>query len=228
MIVTIDGPAGSGKSTVAAKLANKLGFLHLNSGALYRAIGLKAQDLSLDLSDDAALSKLAQDTSFEFPLQEEGSARDKIKTLQLLVDGEDWTARLFTAEASKLASTVAVLPMLREELTEVQRNLRKTNSLVAEGRDAGTIVFPDAEVKFYLDATVEERARRRFEDLKSKDVSLSLEQVEEEMKARDERDETREIAPQVAAEDAIKVDTTELSIEEVVALLCKKIDERRT
>lgn len=227
MIVTIDGPAGSGKSTVAAKLANKLGFLHLNSGALYRAIGLKAEGLSLDLSDDEAVSKLAQDTRFEFSLRE-GTQKGSQSSFELLVDGEDWTRRLFSAEASKLASFVAVLPKLREELTRVQRELRKTHSLVAEGRDAGTIVFPDAEAKFYLNASVEVRARRRFQDLKSKDASANLAQVEEEMKARDERDETREIAPQVAAEDALEVDTTELTIEEVVELLCKKVEERKT
>ncbi len=230
MIVTIDGPAGSGKSTVAAKLANKLGFLHLNSGALYRAIGLMSQSLGIPIEDDAALAKLAQRTKFEFvvrntpPLNTLGG----VAKVQVLVDGEDWAAKLFTAEAGKLASYVAVLPKLREVLTGVQQELSKTQSLVAEGRDAGSIVFPNAEAKFYLNASAEVRAKRRLRDLKLANEALTLSEVQKEMEARDGRDESREIAPQVAASDAIEVDTTDLSIEEVVNFLCEKIEERKT
>lgn len=226
MIITIDGPAGSGKSTVARKLANKLAFVHLNSGALFRAVGLKAQTLGIATDDDEALVLMARATSFRFQLRE--SSEDGVRETVLFVDDAEPGAKLFTAEAGRLASYVAVLPKLRAELVRVQREAAKNHSVVLEGRDAGTVVFPDADVKFYLLASSEERAKRRLQDLKAENPGVTLEEVQREIEARDFRDETREIAPQVAAVDAVLVDTTSMSIEEVVEHLSAVVRERKT
>jgi cytidylate kinase len=227
VIVTIDGPAGSGKSTVARKVANKLAFIHLNSGALFRAVGLKASSLGLSLDDDDVIAKLGAETSFQFVLSEDRGSSEEGRKTRLFVDGEDWEGRLFSAECSRLASKVAVLPKLRALLVDVQRKAAAGASVVLEGRDAGTVVFPDADVKFYLDASVPVRAARRLEDIRTGDTAATLESVQREIEARDHRDETRLHGPQVAAPDAIRIDTSALSVDEVVEALCGKIEECR-
>ncbi len=226
MIITIDGPAGSGKSTVARKIAKKLGIIHLNSGALFRAIGLKARRLGLELDDEARIARLAAETTFEFVLSgsEAGEMQDGGPDTRLLVDGESIDERLGSAEASLLASRIAVQAPLRDVLLEVQRDVSQKHSLVVEGRDAGTVVFPEAEFKFYLDADVRVRAQRRCEERQgASGEPLDVAKVQAEIEARDTRDATREIAPQVAADDAIRIDTSELGIDEVIEELCSRI-----
>jgi cytidylate kinase len=219
LIITIDGPAGSGKSTVARKIAKKLGIIHLNSGALFRAIGLKAKRTGVELDDEGAVARLAAATEFEFvlsPIDEKVGSRDTC----LLVDGKDIDEQLGSAEASMLASRIAVQSKLRDVLLRVQRELSLKHSLVVEGRDAGTVVFPNAEFKFYLDADIRVRAERRFAEQQD---ALDVDAVQAELEARDHRDATREIAPQVAADDATVIDTSELGIDEVVEELCGRI-----
>ncbi|HQH26938.1 MAG TPA: (d)CMP kinase [Oligoflexia bacterium] len=224
MIVTIDGPAGSGKSTVARKLANKLGFIHLNSGALFRAVGLKAQAEGVPLEDDCAVADIASRMRFEFKLTQHGGERRTV----LFVDGEDIGARLSSDEAGYAASRIGVLPRLREVLLNVQRKVAQGCSVVLEGRDAGTVVFPWAEAKFYLDAAAEVRAKRRFDELVSYGAdSISVESVLRDMTARDEREMTREVAPLRPAADAMIVDTTDLSIEQVVEKLRAAVEEKQ-
>lgn len=227
MIVTIDGPAGSGKSTVARKLAKKLGFIHLNSGALFRAVGLKAVDRGTSLDDDLAVTTLAADTDFRFELASQGEAVGKSET-RLLVDGIDVSNRIRSDEAGKLASRIGLLPKLREVLLNVQRNVARGCSVVVEGRDAGTVVFPEAEVKFYLDAALDVRAARRFKELAAAGTGepRSLEDVKHDMQARDERELTRDIAPLKPAVDALLIDTSDLSVEEVVDRMSRIVQER--
>ena len=212
MIVTIDGPAGSGKSTVARKIANKLGFIHLNSGALFRAVALAADSAGADLGDDSAVLRVAERLQFSFFL----AAGSKT---QLLVNGEDWSERLNSEAAGALASRVAVLPSVRQLLLEVQRKEGAKHSLVLEGRDAGSIIFPDAEAKFYLDAPLETRASRRFAELFPESTGFnepSFDLVQQELAKRDLRDSTRDIAPQIVPQGATVIETGKLGIDEVV------------
>jgi cytidylate kinase len=215
-VVTIDGPAGAGKSTVARNLARKLGLIHLNSGALFRAVGLKAVELGISLSSDEELAKLAESISFKFVLNAKNET-------ELLVGGEDVSEKILTESAGELASKIAVLPKLRETLLHVQRNVAKGNSVVVEGRDAGTVVFPDAKAKFYLVASLDVRALRRYLQLSEKQQTPELEKIKLEIQARDTRDSSREIAPSVAAKDAEVVDTSDLTVDDVVERICKFI-----
>lgn len=219
VVVTIDGPAGAGKSTVARKVAMKLAFVHVNSGALYRAVGVLGARRGVSLEAGAALGEFAKALRFEFVVKPSG------QTL-LLVDGKDIQEELETESSGAIASKVALLPEVREALNNVQREAAKTQSIVVEGRDAGTVVFPNASFKFYLDASVEERARRRFEELRGKGSGCesSLDSVRGDISSRDNRDRTREIAPEKQADDAVRVDTTTLSIEEVVEKLVGLIE----
>ncbi len=214
--IAIDGPSASGKSTVSRLIAKKLGFVHINSGALYRIVGLRAKDAGIELSDDEGIAKLAKSMEFSFTLQEDN-------TTLLVVGGEDVSALVSNEVAGALASQIGVLPEVRRVLTDVQRDVGKTASVVLEGRDAGTIVFPNATFKFYLDADLEERVKRRYLELKGKssvDTSkLSLDKVRTQLQERDYRDSTRAVAPQVKAADAVAVDTTHMSIDAVIAHL---------
>ncbi len=220
MIITIDGPAGAGKSTAARKLANKLGFVHLNSGALFRVVAFKAQENGIRLDDDDAVAALAAATDFEFRLQEEAGNAAGINSRKtvLFVDGSDLNDVIRTDAIGQIASRIAVLPKLREVLLQVQRKIAQGHSVVLEGRDSGTVVFPKAELKFYLDAAPAERAKRRFLELNGtqQPAAITLEGVMEEMQERDNRELSRDIAPLRPADDAIFLDSTNLSLEEVV------------
>lgn len=209
-IITIDGLAGSGKSTVASKIANKLGLVHLNSGLLYRSVGVLAEQSGIDLGDEKALADLAKQTEFQFFLNAD-------RKTCFTANGIDLSERLSTETAGECASKVAVMPLVREVLCEVQRRVAEKSPVVLEGRDAGTVVFPNAPYKFFLEASVKERAKRRLRDELAKGNSqATLETVEADISRRDLRDTTRKIAPGIKADDAVLIQTDGLSIEEVL------------
>lgn len=203
IVVTIDGPAGTGKSTVAKKVAKALGFTYLDTGALYRAAAVAIEDAKADFEDDKACADVIRQARIEM-------TNDKVT-----VDGIDVTARIRSNNVSSLASKIAVHPSVRNALLGLQRSFRQKSSLVAEGRDTGSVVFPDAEVKLYLDASQEERAGRRYEELISKGHNVSYEQILNELLERDQRDTSRDTAPLVIPQHAFVVDTTHLDIEGV-------------
>lgn len=223
-VITIDGPGGSGKGTIGASLANQLGWEFLDSGALYRLVGLAAQKHGIALDDEEALINTARNLDAQFAVRR--GERD-VESIILLED-EDVTVKLRTEEAGSLASKVAVLSGVRDALLYRQQEFRTEPGLVCDGRDMGTVVFPDAQLKIYLTASAEERAQRRVKQLKSKGVDANLTRILADIKARDERDMNREIAPLVPAKDAIIIDTSFLSVEEVEArikmLVNKKFD----
>ncbi|GHE33984.1 (d)CMP kinase [Vulcaniibacterium thermophilum] len=207
-VLTIDGPSGSGKGTISRLIARRLGWHYLDSGALYRAIGVAAGWSDVDLADPAALVRCAFDTRIEF--DESG------EELRILVNGMDATDELRTETAGAAASAIAAIPEVRSALKERQRAFRQPPGLVADGRDMGTVIFPDASCKVFLTASAEERAERRYKQLKDKGVSVTLESLLREILARDARDAQRAVAPLRPAEDAVCIDTTGMSIDAVV------------
>ena len=219
MIITIDGPAGSGKSTVARQLADQLGFHFLNTGAMYRAIALQCVRASLDLDDDEAVAQRAAETSISFP-------NDRPH-----VDGEDVTETLRGEAVSKAASRVAMNPRVRERLVELQRQTAYGKHVVTEGRDQGTVVFPEAEFKVFLTASAETRARRRYAELAAIDdcarEDVQYEEVLGQIRERDDRDANRALAPLRPADDAVFVDTSELTIDEAVRTIRVLFEQRR-
>ena len=207
-VLTIDGPSGAGKGTVSRLAAGRLGWHYLDSGALYRAVGVAASWADLDLSDAAALVRCTFDTAIDF--REEGDM------LRVFVNETDATDELRLETTGTLASAIAAIPEVRAALKERQRAFRRAPGLVADGRDMGTVIFPDATTKVFLTASAEERARRRHNQLKEKGVSVTFDGLLREILARDARDAQRAVAPLKPAEDAVLLDTTGLSIEEVV------------
>jgi CMP/dCMP kinase len=208
-VLTIDGPSGSGKGTISRLVAAQLGWHFLDSGAMYRAVGLAAQRAGLDLGDAGAVAECARRTRVEFGDDDRGE-------LQVLVDGIDETDRLRTETAGAAASAIASLPPVRDALIERQRAFRAPPGLVADGRDMGTIIFPDAPFKVFLTASAEERSERRFKQLKNKGVDVTLPGLLREIIARDARDAQRPVAPLRPAEDAVTIDTTGVPIDTVV------------
>jgi len=206
-VVTIDGPAAAGKSTTARAIAQRLGWRYLDTGAFYRALGLKALRRGGALSD-AEAGAFARETTIEFSGDPSGP--------RLVLDGEDVTDAIRTPAASDAASRVAALPSVRRQLVEWQRALRAREPLVGEGRDLGTVVFPDAEVKLYLDADLETRAERRRRELREQGLEAALDAVREEIRVRDERDRSRADSPLRAATDATVLDTTGMALERQV------------
>jgi len=215
MIIAIDGPAGAGKSTVAKILAQRLGFLYIDTGAMYRALTLKAMEDNIDINNHELLVKMARDTKIDL-VSSDGS-------LRVLLDGRDVTREIRDPKVTKLVSDLAKIKGVREEMLKLQRQLGMLKDSVLEGRDIGTVVFPDAEKKFYLDAKFNERVDRRYKELKGQNRQVESEEVAEDLNNRDTIDSSREFAPLKKAEDALYVDTTPLTIEEVVQTLLQHI-----
>lgn len=215
MIITIDGPAGSGKSTVADILADKLGFIHFNSGALYRGITAHLVSLNCNIED------LTKDT----PLPPLTLKVEMINDVQhVFVNEIDYTSVLRENTISTLVGFVAANKFCRTLADECQRNFCSNNNVVLEGRDVGSHVFPNADVKFYLDCSIKERAKRRFKEEQAKNLKITLEEIEKQIEDRDHLDKTREIAPLVVPKNAIIIDSTTLTIEQVVQSLLKNIN----
>ncbi len=209
-VVTIDGPSGSGKGTISRLLMERLGWHLLDSGALYRLVALDALRTATDLDDEATLVALVGRMDVDFRLH---PRRAEVVTL---LDGEDVSRDLRTEDCAAAASRVAALPELRAALLDMQRGFRRPPGLVADGRDMGTTVFPDATVKIFLDASAQERAQRRHKQLREKGISASLPALVAEIEARDDRDRNRAASPLVPAGDAYRVDSTRMSIDEVL------------
>jgi cytidylate kinase len=217
LVIAIDGPAGSGKSTIAARLAKKLGYINLESGAMYRALALKAVEQDIALDDGDALRQLALDTLITLEPSPDGN--------RVLLDGRDVSQRIRDVDVTAAASHVSAHPEVREILVQRQRELGKGGGVVMEGRDIGTAVFPNAEVKIFLDADANVRAERRVLQ-RGPRTPEETELVAAELAARDQRDRTRSASPLVAAPDAVHIDSTEKSIDEVVAELEGVVRER--
>ncbi|MFP7721561.1 (d)CMP kinase [Lysobacter sp. A3-1-A15] len=207
-VLTIDGPSGSGKGTISRLVARELGWHYLDSGALYRAIGVAAGWADLDLADPASLVRCAFDTDISF--------REQGDELLVLVNGTDATTELRTETAGAAASAIAAIPEVRSALKARQRDFRQAPGLVADGRDMGTVIFPDAAHKVFLTASADERAERRYKQLKDKGVPVTLAGLLREILARDARDANRAVAPLRPAHDAVCIDTTGIGIDEVV------------
>ena len=216
MIIAIDGPAGSGKSTIAKLVAKRLNYRYIDTGAMYRAVAWTAQKKGLSLTDETAMAELARSLKIEFVPGADGQS--------VLVDGENATTHLKNETVGKGAATVAAQKSVREVLVARQRQIGETGNVVMDGRDIGTVVFPQANKKFFFVADAEERGRRRYEELKSKNPDLDLKIIIEEIRQRDHEDCNRKISPLVRAEDALEVDTTRLSIEEVTNHVLKNIN----
>ncbi len=209
-VITIDGPTASGKGTITRLLAQRLGWHILDSGALYRLVALAARKHSIPFDDAESLRPLAAHLDVEFVVDENSGE------IVTLLEGEDVTRELRTETCGNDASQVAQIPAVREALLERQRAFRQPPGLVADGRDMGTVVFPDAVLKIFLTASAEERARRRYNQLKDKGLGVTMRGLLDEIAERDVRDRERSASPLVPAEDAIQLDTSELSIDEVV------------
>ncbi len=210
--IAIDGPAASGKSTLAQRLAQRLGYLLVDTGAMYRAVTLAALRRGIPLEDEAAVSELAQRVKIDLRPPTVGDGR----SYDVLLDGEDVTWAIRTPEVDASVSQVSAYQGVRKAMTVRQREIGKRGRVVMVGRDIGTVVLPDAELKIYLDASVEERARRRYEERRARGEEVSYEAVLEAMLERDRFDSTRQHAPLLAAEDAVVLDSTGMGVDEVV------------
>jgi len=218
-VLTIDGPSGSGKGTISRAVAERLGWHYLDSGALYRAVGLAAAWEVVDLSDPEAVAQCARRTDIRFETQGSGEPH-------VIVNGKDATRQLRTETAGAAASAIAAHPPVRAALVDLQKGFRRAPGLVADGRDMGTVIFPDAPYKVFLTASAEERAQRRYKQLKEKGVSVNLAGLLHEIAARDERDAGRAVAPLKPAEDAVIVDSTGTPITEVIERVLSVLPEK--
>ena len=208
MIIAIDGPSGAGKSTLAKRLAKELGFIYVDTGAMYRALALKVLREGVDLADDASMARLIESTTID--LQVDGA-------LQVLLDGADVAAEIRTPQVSQMASKASALPAVRARMLELQRDMARRGNIVAEGRDIGTVVFPQAEVKIFLQASAAERARRRFAELQAAGQSVDLTETLREIEERDKRDSERDLAPLRQADDALMIDSSSVDANQVTA-----------
>ena len=219
LIVAIDGPSGAGKSTLSKALAEQTGFLNIDTGAMYRSVALLAQRAGIEPENKQALQALCRNLQIEF-VREQGQER-------VLLNGEDVSRAIRTPEVSLLTARVAACQEVRETLVRLQRQMGKVGGVVLEGRDIGTVVFPQAEVKFFLSASAEERGRRRFAELRKKGLQVDLQQTIREVVDRDRADEVREHAPLRCPADAMVIDSTRMNIEEVLAEMLRVVRDRQ-
>ncbi|KAF7771458.1 cytidylate kinase [Pseudoalteromonas citrea] len=218
-VITVDGPSGSGKGTVCRLLAEKLNWDVLDSGAIYRVLSLAALHHQIALDNEEALVPLAANLDVQFLID------PATKNGRVILEGEDVTTTIRNEDVGAAASKVAALPRVREALLRRQRAFRTEAGLIADGRDMGTVIFPDAEIKLYLTATAEERANRRFLELNGRGLDVTLSGLLEDIKARDDRDMNRTVAPLVPAVDAITIDTSELNAEQVFATVMEILED---
>ena len=217
-VITVDGPAGSGKSTVSILVAKKLGFFYLDTGAMYRAVALQAKRNGVDPDDGDALGALCRDLELRFVAEEKGTA--------LYLGEEDISLAIRSPEMDMLSSRISAVGEVRRAMTGLQRKMASRGGVVAEGRDMGTVVFPDAAHKFYLTASPDVRAKRRYRERIERGETVSMPQVEKDLKKRDEQDSTRALAPLRPAEDALIIDTDRLSIDQVVHRIYQAVTGR--
>ena len=217
-VITIDGPSGAGKGTLSKVLAEQLSWHLLDSGAIYRVLALAALHHQVDITQEEALVPLAAHLDVKFVVEQHRS--------QVILEGEEVTAAIRTQEVSNTASKVAAFPRVREALLRRQRNFRELPGLIADGRDMGTVVFPDAPVKIFLDASAEERAERRRQQLQQAGVDVNFERLLAETVERDDRDRNRAVAPLVPADDALVIDSTGIDIEKVTAMAVEYIQKK--
>lgn len=218
IVIAVDGPSGAGKSTISRALSKRLGYLEIDTGAMYRAMAWLARESALDFDDLQAVQNFSSHAEVELQLCN-GSTR-------VMANGQDISHEIRTPEISMLTSKISALAPVREAMMTLQRRMGARGGVVLDGRDIGTVVFPDAELKFFLSASAEERGRRRFLELQAKGVTTSLEETIQDVIARDRQDSERELAPLRQADDAIAIDSTGLSIEQVIALMERTYQER--
>lgn len=216
--IALDGPSGSGKSVMAKAVAKKLGIVYVDTGALYRAIGLYMYRQGVDKNDSETIKTKLSEIDVKLAMGEEGQ--------QVMLNGENVNGYIREPEISMYASKVSAIPEVRSFLLGLQRDTAKHNNVIMDGRDIGTVIFPDAEVKIFLFARDEVRAERRYKELCEKGVSTTFEEVLADMQKRDSDDRNREIAPAVAADDAVKLDSSELTLEETVSAILHIIEEK--
>lgn len=222
LTIAIDGPAGAGKSTVAQKVAKKLGYVYIDTGAMYRGVTWKALHAGVEFADKAAIAELANETTIALMPPADLTGKQHV-----LVDGHDVTAEIRLPEVSSNVSGVASIPAVRQVLTAQQQAMGAYGGVVMDGRDIGTAVFPFAEVKVYLTASTRERTRRRWQELMAQGIHVDLAELEQEILARDLADSQREVAPLRPAEDAVIVHSDDRSIDNVVDAILAIVDERR-
>lgn len=215
IVIAVDGPSGAGKSTISRALSQQLGYLEIDTGAMYRAMAWLARETGLDLADTQAVEQFSQQADVSLALVE-GKTR-------VTVNGIDVTGQIRTPEISMLTSLVSALGPVRQAMTTLQRRIGAQGGVVLDGRDIGTVVFPDAELKFFLSASAEERGRRRYLELQEKGVETTLEATIEDVIARDRQDSERALAPLRQADDAIAIDSTGVPIEQVVARMLSEV-----
>uniref|UniRef100_A0A7V3ZX35 Cytidylate kinase n=1 Tax=candidate division WOR-3 bacterium TaxID=2052148 RepID=A0A7V3ZX35_UNCW3 len=216
--IAIDGPAGAGKTTTARLVAKALGLLHVDTGAMYRAVALAVLRKGVDPADSEAVKKVVEDVRIDQKV-----INDEVRTY---LDGEDVSNGIRTPEVDKVVSIISAYPFVREKMVELQRKMAQKGGVVIEGRDIGTVVLPDADLKVFMKASPEERARRRLKELELRGIKADFDKILEEIKKRDEMDSTRDYAPLKIPEDAFILDTTNLSIEEQVDLILKEVKRR--
>lgn len=217
LIIAIDGPAGSGKSSVSKLVAKKLGLLYLDTGAMYRALTLKAMRKNLDLQDEGALIKLAKNTKMHL------ETKPRLGAVRIFLDGKDVTRKIRTPELTENIKYIARVAGVRKCMVKMQRAIGAKRGVVLEGRDTTTVVFPDAQRKFYLDASLKERAKRRYKELRLMGIKVALSEVEEDARKRDINDKTRKAGALKVAKDAIYIDTTKMSAEDAAGRILREI-----
>ncbi len=218
LTIAIDGPSGAGKSTVARALAKRLGYIYIDTGAMYRSVALRVKEKSISPEDELALSRLA--SSLHITLTPES------EQIRVFCDGQDVTEAIRTPGISRLASDISKQKGVREALVRMQREMGKEGGVILEGRDIGTVVFPDAEVKFYLDAESDERARRRYDEMVERGVRVDFKKTQEELMQRDHNDMHRAHSPLKKANDAVYIDSTYRSVEEIVEEMIRIVKSR--